>query len=84
MFLKSFSQNHVSRLSNGGADYKVIVKSNLTMICNKVEMSSQSFVVLLLTHILGFQDVIVFRDLLFTLFHKIVCWHRILGILLHL
>ena len=30
-------------------------------------MSSESFVVLLLTHILGFQDVIVFRDLFFTL-----------------
>ena len=30
---------------------------------DKVEISSQSFVVLLLTQILDFQDVIVFRDL---------------------
>ena len=32
-----------------------------------IRRSIQSFVVLLLTYILGFQDVIVFRDLLFTL-----------------
>ena len=32
--------------------------------------------------IIGFQDVIIFRNLFFTLFHKIVCWHRILATLI--
>ena len=53
---------------------KVIVKSKKQnkkfwqWLCNKVEISSQSFVVSLLTQILSFQDFIVFRDLFFTLY----------------